>query len=133
MTDFNIYFNGTCIDTLENSTVSKARDFVSSNYKNAEQCVVVSAEADQAEAVQLSKELHVVDAKFEAEVADVLSDAELTGAARERSGKTVCFSNPNAGDKHGVVALVGPGLTWEILMEPGTIEEAREFMRNYKG
>lgn len=133
MTNFNIYFNGTCTETLENSTARKARNYVNRGYKNPEQCVVVEAGIDQAEAVALSKKLHVVDEAFESEVAGVLSDAELTGAARERSGETVSFSNPKAGNKYGVVMLVpGGGLNWKTLMEPGTREEAREFMRNYK-
>lgn len=132
MTTFNIYFNGTCIDTLENSTARKALNHIKRSYKNPEQCVSVAEGADQAEAVALSKKLHVQDEQFEQEVRDTLSDAELTGAARKRSGETVCFSNKDAGPTHGVVVLT-TDRQWVTLIEGVTIEEAREFMRNFNG
>lgn len=132
MTTFFVYFNGTCIDTLEISTARKARTHVNSSYKNPEQCVVVEADADQTAAIALSKKLHVVDPAFEAEVAEVLSDEQLTKAARERSGETVCFSNKNAGKTHGVCVLT-TDLQWIDLLEGATQEEAREFMRNFNG
>lgn len=132
MTNFNIYFNGTCIETLENSTARKARNYVNSTYKTPEQCVVVEEGADQAAAVALSKSLHVVDPAFEAEVAEVLSDEQLTKAARERSGETVCFSNKDAGPTFGIVVLTTDH-KWVPLLEGVTHEEAREFMRSFNG
>lgn len=132
MTTFNIYFNGTCIDTLENSTTRKAYDYVNRTYKNSEQCVVVEEGGDEEAAAYLSKKLHIQNEEFEQECRDTLSDAELTGAARKRSGETVCFSNKDAGPTHGVVVLT-TDREWVTLLEGVTIEEAREFMRNFNG
>ncbi|MGE8063919.1 hypothetical protein [Pseudomonas sp. NPDC089569] len=132
MTTFNIYFNGTCIDALENSTARKARNYVNRTYKKPEQCVVVGADVDQSEAIARSKMLHVVDPAFKAECAEVLSDEQLTTAARKRSGETVCFSNKDAGPTHGVVVLT-TDLKWVTLLEGVTREEAREFMSNFNG
>lgn len=132
MTTFYVYFNGTCIDQLENSTARKARNHVNRSYKNPEQCVIVAADADLAAAIAESKKLHVVDPAFEAEVAEVLSDEQLTKAARERSGETVCFSNPNAGKTYGICVLTTDH-QWVHLLEGVTKEEARDFMRNFNG
>lgn len=132
MTTFNIYFNGTCIDTLQNSTARKALNHVKCSFKNPEQCVVVAADVDQAEAVALSKQLHIQNEEFEQECRDTLSDAELTRAARKRSGETVCFSNKDAGPTHGVVVLT-TDREWVTLLEGVTTEVAREFMRNFNG
>lgn len=132
MTTFNIYFNGTCIDTLESKTARTARTFVNRNYKHPEQCVVVADGADTDAAIALSKKLHVANSAFEAEVAEVLSDEKLTKAARERSRETVTFTNKNAGKFHGVSVLT-TDLKWIPLLEGATKEEAREFMRNFNG
>jgi hypothetical protein len=132
MANINIYFNGTCIETLENSTARKARNYVNRGYKSPEQCVVVEEGVDQGAAIALSKKLHVVDHAFEAEVVEVMSDAELTGAARKRSGETVCFSNKNAGKTHGVCVLTTDH-NWIDLLVDATKEEAREYMRNFNG
>ncbi|MGF6282285.1 hypothetical protein ABH908_000231 [Pseudomonas frederiksbergensis] len=132
MTTFYVYFNGTCIDQLENSTARKARNHVNRTCKNPEQCVVVDAGSDLAAAIALSKKVHVVDPAFEAEVAEVLSDEQLTAAARRRSGETVCFSNKNAGEFHGVSVLT-TDLQWIDLLDGASKEEAREFMRNFNG
>lgn len=132
MTDFNIYFNGTCIDTLANSTARKARNYINRTLKTPELCVAVAADADQAEAVALSKKLHVPNEAFEKEVSDTLLDAELTDAARKRSGETVCFSNKDAGPTYGIVVLTTDH-KWVELLEGVTHEEAREYMRNFNG
>lgn len=132
MTDFNIYFNGTCIDTLANSTARKARNYINRTLKTPEQCVAVAADVDQAEAVALSKKLHVKNEAFENQVSDTLLDAELTGAARRRSGETVCFTNKNAGPTYGIDVLTTDH-KWVTLLEGATHEEAREFMRNFNG
>lgn len=132
MTNFNIYFNGTCIDTLKNTTARKARNSVNRGYTHPEQCVVVEADIDQATAVALSKKLYVVDEAFEAETVQVMADAELTGAARKRSGETICFSNNIAAGTHGIQVLT-TDRKWIVLLEGVTEEEAREFMRNFNG
>lgn len=132
MTTFNVYFNGTCIDTLESRTARTARTYVNRNYKNPEQCVIVEDGADTSAAIALSQKLHVVDPAFEAEVAEVLSDEQLTDAARRRSGETVCFSNKNAGKTYGVCVLT-PDHKWIDLLVGATMEEARDFMRNFNG
>lgn len=130
MPTFNIYFNGICIDTLENSTARKARNYVNRGYKHSEQCVVVEEGADQGAAIALSEKLHVVDEAFEAEVGVVMADAELTGAARERSGKTICFSENIAKGTHGIQVLTDDH-KWVVLLEGVTHEKARDFMRNF--
>lgn len=132
MTTFNIYFNGTCVDTLESKTARTARTFVNRNYKHPEQCVVVADGGDTDAAIALSKKLHVVNPEFEAEVAEVLGDEQLTKAARERSGETVTFTNKNAGKFHGVSVLT-TDLQWIPLLEGATKEVAREYMRNFNG
>lgn len=130
MPTFYIYFDGICIDTLQNSTARKARNYVNRSYTNPEQCVVVEKNDDQNAAIALSKKLHVVDEAFEAEVRVVMADAELTGAARERSGKTICFSENIAKGTHGIQLLTADH-EWIVLLEGATHEEARDFMRNY--
>lgn len=132
MTTFYVYYNGTCIDQLENSTARKASNHVKRNYKNPEQCVVVAEGADLAAAIAQSKKLHVVDPAFEAELAETLSDEQLTAAARRRSGETVTFTNKNAGKLHGISVLT-TDLIWVDLLEGATKEEAREYMRNFNG
>ena len=132
MANFNIYFNGTCIETLENSSARKARNHVNRTYKNADQCVVAEEGVNQAEAVALSERLHEANQAFDAEVANIEADAELTGAARKRSGETICFSNNVQAGTHGIQVLTTDH-KWIVLLEGVTIEEAREFMRNFNG
>lgn len=132
MANFKIYFNGTCIDTLKNSTARKARNYVNRTYKNPDQCVVAEEGVHEAEAVALSKRRHVVNPAFEAEVSVVLADAELTGAARKRSGETICFSNNVKAGTHGIEVLTTDH-KWIVLLEGVTIDAAREFMRNFNG
>jgi hypothetical protein len=132
MTDFNIYFNGTCIETLANSTARKARNHINRTLKTPEQCVAIAADVDQTEAVALSKKLHVQNEEFEQEVNDTLLDTALTDAARKRSGETVCFSNKDAGPTYGIVVLTTDH-KWIPLLEGVTHEEAREYMRNFNG
>lgn len=132
MPTFNIYFNGTCIDTLESSSLRKAYNHVNRTYKTPEQCVVIEEGGDVEAAVYLSKKLHVVNPAFEAEVSTVLADAELTGAARKRSGETICFSNNIEAGTHGIQVLT-PDHKWIVLLDGVTIEEAREYMSNFNG
>ncbi|KZN20522.1 MULTISPECIES: hypothetical protein [Pseudomonas] len=132
MATFNIYFNGTCIDQLENSTARKALNHIKRSYKNPEQCVAAPEDADQAEAMALSKKLHIQNEEFEQEIRDVEADTALTTAARKRSGETVVFTNKNAGPTHGIAVLTTDG-KWITLLEGKTHEEAREFMRNFNG
>lgn len=130
MPTFYVYFDGVCIDELENSTARKARDYVNLGYTHPEQCVVVEEGADLNAAIARSKMLHVVDEAFEAEVAVVLADADLTGAARERSGKTICFSENIAKGTHGIQVLTD-NHEWVVLLAGVTHEKARDFMRNF--
>ncbi|RBB97331.1 hypothetical protein C3E97_028130 [Pseudomonas sp. MWU12-2115] len=130
MPTFYVYFDGTCIDVLENSTARKARNYVNRRYTRPEQCVVVEEGGDLDAAIARSKTLHIVDEAFEADVAVVLADAELTGAARERSGKTICFSENIAKGTHGIQVLTDD-LGWVVLLEGVTHEKVRDFMRNF--
>ncbi|WP_116892999.1 hypothetical protein [Pseudomonas savastanoi] len=130
MASFYVYFNGTCIDVVEHSTARKARNFVNRGYKSPEQCVVVEESGDVSAAIELSKKLYVADKAFEAEVASVMADAELTGAARERSGKTICFSENIRKGTHGIQVLTDSG-KWDVLLEGVTLDKARDFMRNF--
>jgi hypothetical protein len=132
MANFNIYFNGICIDTVQNSTARIARNYVNSNYKNADQCVVAEEGVDVAEAVAQSKRRHVANPEFEAQVSTVQADAELIAAARKRSGEIICFSNNVKAGTHGITVLTTDQKR-VVLLEGVTMEEAREFMKNFTG